>query len=396
MFALPRSVYLLVISYALMNAGGALMIFIASLIAASMAPTSDQATLPVALMIIGVASGTLPLGKLQALMGRKRTFLIFATLGIVASALAALAVLQAHFLLFCGSAYALGFAMASAQQYRFAVIEYVDHHHIATATSTLLFGGLFSAFIGPEIALAGQLLLTAEFAGSFILLGLLFAICLILIILTHDSPKTLNTLEINPTQKASNGFTLIKHSKLLKLSLFSSISGFVVMSFIMTATPLTMHEHLGHSLNDTKWVIQSHIIAMYLPSLVSGWLINRLGYKRILLAGCGCYLIAIFIGFINTAFIHFWLALVLLGVGWNFLFISGTALLAYGHSKDDRFAVQSSNDFIIFSCQASAALSSGWFLYHGQWQGVLGIALVMVIIYSLYLLLQKKSLFPTP
>ena len=388
MASFPRSVWLLVIAYALMHSGGSLMVFIAAIIGAQIAPSSSQATLPIALMIVGVASSTLPLGKLQARFGRKVVFLSFALVAIGCALLAYLSIVLQSFVLFCLSAFGLGFSMSSAHQYRFAVTEHVSTEKIPLVTSILLFGGLLSAFIGPEIALLGQSLLLVEFAGSFLLLAAIFAVCFGLILaITHVDHENISIVDDLPHH---NGFKLILQSPLLLLTVISGVVGFFMMSFIMTATPLTMHEHAGHSLPDTKWVIQSHIAAMYLPSLFSGLLIKRFGFNFTLWLGVLLFSICIGISLTDQKLINFWVALVLLGVAWNFFFMTNTTLLSFGHNHEQRFAVQSSNDFVIFSFQALAALSSGWFLYRWQWQGVLGVSFTILAIFSIYLLSNKK------
>ncbi|MGK0442450.1 MAG: MFS family permease [Pseudohongiellaceae bacterium] len=370
-----------------MHSGGSLMIFIAAIIGANIAPDSGQATLPVALMIAGVASSAIPLGKLQLRFGRKLIFIAFSLLAIVACALACLAISLQHFYLFCSAAFLMGFAIASAHQYRFAVIEHVGIHHAALVTSLLLLGGLLSAFIGPEIAVLGQNLIATEFMGSFLLLGFVFFFSFILLLFI-DNTHVVPSLPHSQLPQQS-GLQIIFRSPVLLLSLVTAAVGYGVMSFIMTATPLTMHEHAGHNLADTKFVIQSHIAAMFLPSLFSGYLVSRLGYRYIIWLGLIALLSSVVIALINTQFLHFWLALVLLGIGWNFLFVTATVMLPQGHNDEDRFKVQSTNDFIVFSFQALAALSSGWFLYHWQWQGILLIALPVLVMFMIFLFFSK-------
>lgn len=163
------------------------------------------------------------------------------------------------------------------------------------------------------------------------------------------------------------------------------------MTFLMTATPISMHKHSGFSLEATKLVIQSHIVAMYLPALVFAWLYDRLGYKGLLWAGIVTYLLCIVIAMIDTDFLHFWLALVLVGVGWNFLFLSGTNLLAKGYRSKERFRVQSVNDFIVFSIQALASLASGWVLFQWQWSGVLWAWIPLILGFAVLLWLYRKD-----
>jgi MFS family permease len=173
------------------------------------------------------------------------------------------------------------------------------------------------------------------------------------------------------------------------MAICAAALGYGVMSFIMTATPISMHLHAGHSLESTKLVIQSHIAAMYLPSLIYASMFSRLGFKGMLWSGVLVFAICIVVALINTQFIHYWLALILLGIGWNFLFLSGTNLLPYGYEHRERFRVQSSNDFLVFSIQAIASLSSGWVLYQWGWTGLLWACVPMVVAFALLLLFTQ-------
>ena len=159
----------------------------------------------------------------------------------------------------------------------------------------------------------------------------------------------------------------------------------------MTATPISMHTHAGHSLEATKFVIQSHIAAMYLPSLLYAGLFGRLGLKGMLWLGTLVYLLCLAIAAINTGFLNYWVALVLLGIGWNFLFLSGTNLLPSGYRPMERFRAQSANDFVVFSVQAVASLGSGWLLYHWQWQGIIYACAVLMAAFALLLRLNFEK-----
>jgi MFS family permease len=163
------------------------------------------------------------------------------------------------------------------------------------------------------------------------------------------------------------------------------------MSLLMTATPISMHAHAGHSLEATKFVIQSHIAAMYLPSLLYAALFARIGFKGMLWSGTAVYLVCLGIAAVSTEFLNYWLALVLLGIGWNFLFLSGTNLLPRGYRPEERFRVQSTNDFVVFSMQALASLGSGWILYHWHWRGIIYACIPLVILFAV-LLSRTRSL----
>lgn len=168
------------------------------------------------------------------------------------------------------------------------------------------------------------------------------------------------------------------------------------MSFIMTATPVHMHHIEHHSLEDTKWVIQSHVIAMYLPSLISGYLIARLGHTRIMLAGLALYCLTLALALAGRDLLNYWSALVMLGVGWNFLFVAGTSLLPGCYRPEERFTVQSFNDSLVFGSQSLASLGAGWVIYQLGWQLLLVICIpaiaTQLILIAWWKLSKSKAL----
>ena len=162
------------------------------------------------------------------------------------------------------------------------------------------------------------------------------------------------------------------------------------MSFIMTATPISMYELNHYSLEETKWVIQSHIMAMFIPSLFSGWLVKKLGFISMMWAGLAIYAACLLVAYWDQALVHYWSALVLLGLGWNLLFVSGTALLPQMHQANETHRVQGLNDLMVFSAQAIAALGSGVLLILLGWQGLVLIALPIMAVLVLLLLNWRR------
>jgi len=157
------------------------------------------------------------------------------------------------------------------------------------------------------------------------------------------------------------------------------------MSLVMTAGPVSMHEYSHHSLEATKVVLQSHIGGMYLPSLVYPWLFSKLRFRGMLWGGVAAFAVCLAIASIDTSVLHYWLTMVILGIGWNFLFLSGTNLLPHGYRPEERFKIQSFNDFMVFSVQAVASLSSGWILFHFGWQGMIDAAVPLLLAFALLL-----------
>ena len=386
MKTLPKQIWLLSITYALMMSGASVMVLTAGIVGSRIAPSPDLATLPVALAILGVACMTLPLGLLMARLGRKKVFLIFACMAVSGALLAGWSLSIQSFGWFCLSAFWIGTTGAATQQYRFAAIDCVSRDQIPKAASAVLMGGIASAVIGTEVALLGKDLLSAEFAGSFVLLAGVFVSGGLVLLALKDS-----RVKQQEAGHDSRPILKILRQPVVIAAIAASAIGFGVMSLVMTATPISMHNHYGLSITDTKRVIQSHVAGMYLPSLVSGWLISRFGFQRIMFAGMTALISCLGIAYAAPAFLNFWLALVLLGVGWNFLFVSGTSLLPMGYAPGERFKVQSTNDFLVFSVQAAGSLSSGWFLYHWRWEGVLLICLPAVGLLAIILLLTRPD-----
>ena len=373
----PAQVWRLTLAYALMMAGTSLMVLIAGIIGTQFAPSPAYATLPIALTIVGVAISTLPTGKLLGWYGRRIVFVGYGILAVFAALLAVLSLSIQSFVLFCIAATMIGWSAAAGHQYRFAAMESVPVEVAPKATSVLLFGGILAAAVGPELAVRGQFLLEQEFAGSYLLLAGIYVLG-IFIVGFYKETGMVN----QPLPAEGRPLPEIMRSPVILLAVGASAVAYAVMSFVMTAGPISMHEHAGHNMQATKWVLQSHILAMYLPSLVYPWFYSKLGYKGMIWAGVAAYLVCLLIGYINTQLIHFWLTMVILGIGWNFLFLSGTNLLRFGYRDTERYKVQTFNDFLVFSIQAVASLSSGWFLYHWGWRGVLTASVPMVLLFA--------------
>ncbi len=364
-----------------------MMVLIAGIIGTQIAPSPGLATLPVALVVVGVACSTLPTGKLLTQFGRRPVFVGYGVLAIGSALFASLSLVKDSFTGFCAAAFIMGWSAAAAHQYRFAALESVPVLLAPKATSVLLLGGLLGAFIGPELAVRGKFLLSAEYAGSFLLLA--FAYVAGLIIISFHQDKAVSQ---DHQPEVGRPLSTIFRSPLIIVAVCAAGLAYGIMSFIMTATPISMHQHFGHSLEATKIVIQSHIAAMYLPSLVYGTLFGLLGFRGMMWTGSLCLLACLAVALVNINFLNYWLALVLLGVGWNFLFLSATNLLSYGYRHEERFRVQSANDFLVFTVQALVSLSSGWFLFHLRWEGLLWVCIPLILAFMVFLWFRQGIL----
>lgn len=381
MFNLPKNVWILTACQSLFMSLSVFMVFVAGIIGSGLSPIKSLSTLPVATIVVGTAISVIPVIKLMSIFGRKKVFLSVCIYTILIIGLSILSIIYELFFLFSFSSLCLGASVATMMQFRFAAIESVDPEKRPLATAVVILGGLISAFIGTEIATLGKNYFETDFVGSFTILAFLFVIAFILMSFFKPAVK----FKEQTSQSKRSLFDIIKQGSFL-VAVSAATTGYVVMSFIMTATPVSMHVMDGFSLHQTKVVLQSHVIAMFLPSLFTAFLLKYLGLTRIMLLGVVLFFTSIFIAFSSHALSYYWWSLVLLGLGWNFLFIGGTNLLPKSYNENEKFQVQSINDFLIFGLQALAALSAGWFVFNFGWEVVL-ISTIPLLFFQLFILI---------
>lgn len=381
MFNLPKNVWILTACQSLFMSLSVFMVFVAGIIGSGLSPIKSLSTLPVATIVVGTAISVIPVIKLMSIFGRKKVFLSVCIYTILIIGLSILSIIYELFFLFSFSSLCLGASVATMMQFRFAAIESVDPEKRPLATAVVILGGLISAFIGTEIATLGKNYFETDFVGSFTILAFLFVIAFILMSFFKPAAK----FKEQTSQSKRSLFDIIKQGSFL-VAVSAATTGYVVMSFIMTATPVSMHVMDGFSLHQTKVVLQSHVIAMFLPSLFTAFLLKYLGLTRIMLLGVALFFTSIFIAFSSHALSYYWWSLVLLGLGWNFLFIGGTNLLPKSYNENEKFQVQTINDFLIFGLQALAALSAGWFVFNFGWEVVL-ISTIPLLFFQLFILI---------
>lgn len=355
-----------------------MMILVGGLLAVEIAPSPKWATLPLAMIVVGTASSTIWVALWLRKFGRKRGSYLGFVFSLLGAAFGYAAASHHSFPLLVAAGLSLGVAVAFWQQLRFAALESIqDPALYGPALSVIMGGGLLAAIIGPEIGARGDTIFPnlPPYAGPFLLLAGLICLAAIIFQAYRETP-----IIVNPSDAPGRPLLTIMRSPRFMIPALCAAIGFGVMSFVMTATPITMHEVCGFSLGDTKRVIQSHIIAMYLPSVISGLLMKRFGVGRVMSVGAALYAIVVLIGLGGQALMHFWGSLILLGVGWNFLFMGGTALLPQSYRPNERFKIQAANDFIVFGVQATASLSSGWFVFTFGWSGLLYACLPLLLI----------------
>ena len=244
------------------------------------------------------------------------------------------------------------------------------------AISIILLAGIGSAFIGPNVAnITKGFIAEHLYAGSYIALAALTLTSTIFLLFYEDGHKPNH---VNKKIKRSY-LELISQPRFLQ-ALVASAFAYAVMSFLMTATPISMHVMEKISLTKTGFVIQLHIAAMFLPSLITGNLIKKFGHSKIMYAGVFLFLITILTSLFEQNFINYLIALIFLGFGWNFLFISGTSLLVLSYREDEKFKAQGFNDLIVYSIQAVASLSAGVFLTLTSWKTMNLVCIIFLVI----------------
>ncbi|MEO9872266.1 MFS transporter [Ekhidna sp.] len=381
-----KNVWILTLAQAFMMCVNSMNVFVGGLIGNQLAPSAKLATLPVASIVVGTAVFTVPITFLMKRIGRKKAFLMIVLYSIAIALLASYAISIKGFYFFSFCTFLLGATSACIMQFRFASMESVSAEKMPKAASYVLVGGIAAAFLGPEVAIFGKDLLEVEFSGSFLLLSGLFAIGLFILAFYENTiPK--KTIEISKPRSMK----IITTQRVFWVALLGATIGYAVMTFMMTATPISMHVMDGHSLENTKVVIQSHIVAMFLPSLFTGGLIKKFGVSRIMIAGLVAYLICIAIAFSGHFVSNYWVALILLGLGWNFLFVSGTALLPQSYRESERFKVQAFNEFFLFTSQALASLSAGWVVFTFGWESLLAITIPFILLQMLIIAIWNRS-----
>lgn len=383
-----RTLKILTVAQAFAQTGAPIVVLLGGIVGTLLAPSPGLATLPVALMIVGTASTTIPAALLMGKFGRKAGFIFGASYSCLAGLLAAFAINRESFVLFCFATFLVGSHNAFIFQYRFAVAESVPPEKVGQSLSVLMLAGVAAAFMGPESAqrLQGASSL-GEFAGSFLglsvfMLGTIAMLCFY---------RNTDVSEETDDREQRSVLSIIQQPMFI-VAIAAAVAAWCVMSLIMTATPVSMHQVDHFDLADTAWVIQSHIMAMFLPSLFSGFLIGRFGALKIITAGLALLFACLYIAYLDRQLMHYWWALVLLGVGWNFLFLGGTTLLTQTYRPSERFKVQALNDFIVFSMQAVAALSSGFILVQFGWNWIIGLSLPWLLLLIPVLFLTRNRL----
>ena len=383
---LNRNLFILSIGQIFSSTSPVVSVLLGGIIGAGMTNINYLATLPTALMIVGTAVGSLFASKIMKMKGRKFGFSLASIINSFFSLICAYAVLINSFNLFCIGNLAIGLSAAFAQQYRFAATESVETSNIPKAISLILLLGIVASLLGANIVSVTKDFYITTYVGSYIAMSLLTIIPFFFFLFYQNEDKV-DQKEI----KSQKTIFQLLSNKNIQLSILSAGVGYTTMSTLMTATPISMKMMHGFSLFSTGIVLQLHVIGMFLPSLITGDLINKFGHKKMIYAGIIIMFSTIATHFVFETYYGYMIGLILLGVGWNFLFISGTSLLVVSYNKEDKFLAQGLNDFVVFSSQSIGALSAGILLFSTSWKTLNLICLPLLILLLLFSLLNKKN-----
>ena len=359
-----KNLLLLTLSQIFSFTAAPVTVFLSGIIGSQISPIKSLATLPMSISVVGIAIGAIIATRVMSLIGRKYGFILASIGNTLFSILAAYSIYSQNFILFCFANVFIGIGMAFTHQYRFAAAESVNKEMAPKAISIILFGGIISAFLGPSLANFSKDLISENlYVGSYLALAILTFIPSILFLFYEDNSK----LEINLQYKGRSYIELISQPRFFQ-AVCASAFGYAIMTFLMTATPISMHVMENMSLSKTSIVIQFHVASMFLPSLITGFLIKKFGNSNIIYAGIFLYSITLIVSSFDQTFLNYMVALIFLGLGWNFLFISGTSLLVLTYKEEEKFKAQGLNDFVVYSIHAIGSLSAGIFITLTSWK----------------------------
>lgn len=371
--------------------GSIVVVTLGGIIGSSLAGNPALATLPVSLMVVCVAATTIPATVLMRRIGRKAGFMLASLSAAAAVLLAAAALAASSFALFAVSAGLFGINMAFSQQYRYAAAESVDARYTARAISLVLVGAIGGALLGPELVIRGQNWFEGvRYAGTLAALAALYVLQGLLFLFLEPLRGETTTESGESNRRLKD----ILRQPVYRVAVVSGAVAYGVMTLIMTATPISMHVHDGFAIEATANVIRSHVLGMYLPSLFSGFLMDRFGTVKIMIAGALALTGACIVGLQGHTYLHYWYALILLGVGWNFLYVGGTTMLTLTYSMSERFRAQAINEFAVFGISAAASLLAGAVIHYYGWTMLVTLPLLPLglVLLGLFVVRQDRLL----
>ena len=347
---------------ALLSTGNVLLVAVTALIGQTLSPDPIWSTLPVAFQFIGLMCATIPASLIMNKIGRKNGFYLGNMLGIAGALFCIQALYSASFNLFCTGTFFLGIGIGFGTLYRFAAVEMCEKPYRAKAISIIMAGGVLAAIAGPNLAIFSQDMIEGTpFVGAFWGLLVLYIAAMLVLTIVNFPPQVIHA----PGVRTRPVIEIILQPLFL-VSVIAAMVSYVVMNLLMTATPLAMHHH-GFQFEQSALVIELHALGMFLPGFFTGNLINRFGTIRILLIGA-----------------------LMLGLGWNFMFVSATHLVADAYSEAEKPKAQAANEFLIFSMVTISALASGWMEATLGWH-IMNLMCIPVVLFAVLIVIYFRK-----
>lgn len=384
------TIALLAASQGLLGTNNVVNLSVTGLAGYALATNKAWATLPQTAYIVGTALATVPASFWMRLVGRRWGFVTGSAIGVCGSALSALAMIEQSFWLLAAGVLLTGGYNAFGQYYRFAAVEAVALPWKARAIGFVLTGSIIGAVFGPEMSKHTKDALDVPFLGVYLFLG-----CCALTALLLQIARPLVEAPASPGASGpARPLGVIIVQPRFILAVLGAVVGYATMSFLMTSTPLAMMQH-HHSYDATASVIEWHSLGMFAPSFVTGALIRRYGIFTIMECGVLLMLGTVAIAESGTGVAYFWAALLLTGIGWNFLYVGGTTLLTICHRASERAQVQGLNDMLVFASTGTASLMSGVLLNGIGWHSMV-LATMPLLLLTIAALLWAGKTIATP
>jgi MFS family permease len=380
-----RNALVLAFAMALGGSSPAIVVSLGGLVGQSLAEDKQLATLPVSLLNLGLALGTIPAAMLMRRAGRRIGYIVGAGIGLAGGCLAAFGIASFSFMLFCLGTLIIGMYGSFNQSYRFAATDAASEAFKPRAIAWVMTGGLLAGVIGPQTVIwLRDAVQAAPFSGAFLGQAALALMSMVVVSFLRPAP-----VSVAPKAGGRPLSEIMRQPRFIVAAVTGLVS-YALMSFLMTAAPLAMIG-CGHPIGAAALGIQWHILAMFGPSFFTGRLIVRFGKERVTAAGLFLIAVSAVIGLSGIDIAHFWATLVLLGIGWNFGFIGATAMITDCYRPEERTKVQAANDFLVFGSVAVASFSSGKLLNAGGWESVNWMVFPPVVVALVLLAWQQRA-----
>jgi predicted MFS family arabinose efflux permease len=380
-------VWRLAVAQALAGANSAVVYATGAIIGNTLAPSKALATMPISVFVVGMAACTLPAGAIARRHGRRAAFLAGTGCGVLTGLLSTLAIVLGSFWLFCIATFFGGAYAAVVLSFRFAAADCVAPERRPRALSAVMAGGVFAGIVGPQlVTYTMDLWQPYVFAATYLAQAAVAVLsAFVLFGVRIPMPTAAEVAGGRPLA------VIVRQPRFI-IAVICGVVSYTLMNFVMTAAPLAMRL-CGLSQESSNWGLQWHIIAMYGPSFFTGRLITRFGAPRIVAAGLALTAASVAIALTGIDVAHFWLTLILLGLGWNFGFVGASALVLGCHRPEERTRVQSLNDFFVFGTMTLGSFSSGSLLTSYGWEAVLWVSFFPLAV-AVAALLARASLRP--